>query len=84
MRSSREGAAKKKGALLLVFALWAIAAQRDIGLWTERVPTDVNPADALSRDRDLFFRTEPARELVAPKDILFIYDFSWKVLQRAE
>ena len=79
-----EGAAKNKGALLLVYALWAIAAQRDIGLWTERAPTEATPAGLPSRDRDLSFETELTRELVAPRDIFSIYDFSWAALQRAE
>ena len=51
------GASKAPGALLLVYALWAIAAERDIGLWMERVPAGVNPADRPSRGRALSFPT---------------------------
>ena len=60
------------------------AAQRDIGLWTERVPTEVNPADLPSRDRELSFETEPVKELASLSDILPTYDFSWVTLQRAK
>ena len=35
------------------------AAQHDVGLWTERVQTEVNPADLPSRDRELSSDTEP-------------------------
>ena len=76
-----EGTAKNAGAFLLVYAPWAIAAQRDIGLWAERVPTEVNPADFPPRDRDLFFETEPAQGLLSPKAILSICDFSWMAPQ---
>ena len=72
-----KGTAKNKGARVLVDAVWDIAAQRDIGLWTERVPTDVNPADLPPRDRDLPLETEKAKELVFFKDTLSIYDCSW-------
>ena len=70
------GAAKNKGALLFVYALWAIAARRDIGLWTARVLTEANAADPPPRDRDLLSETGPAKELAPLKDILPIYDFS--------
>ena len=60
------------------------SAQRDIGLWTERVPTEVNPADLPSRDRELSFETEPVKELASLSDILPTYDFSWVTLQRAK
>ena len=79
-----KGSAKDKGVLPLVYALWAIATQDDIGLWAERVPTEVNPANFPSRDRDLSFEAEPARELVSLKDILSIYDFSRTAPQRAQ
>ena len=79
-----KGSARNKGALPLLYALWAIAAQRDIGLWTERVPTEVNPADLPARDRDLSSETQPAQELVSHKDVLAIYDFSWVAIQRTE
>ena len=59
-------------------------AQRDIGLWTERVPTEVNSADLPSRDRELSFETEPVKELASLSDILPTYDFSWVALQRAK
>ena len=59
-------------------------AQRDIGLWTERVPTEVNPADLPSRDRGRSFETEPVEELASLSDILPAYDFSWVALQRAK
>ena len=39
------GTSKVPGALLLVYALYAIAAEHDVALWTERVPTGVNLAD---------------------------------------
>ena len=78
------GAAKNPGALLRVYALWAVAAQRDVGLWTERVPTDVNPADLPSRDRELSPETEPANELAPLSGLLSTFDCSWVLLQRAK
>ena len=74
-----KGTAKNTDAHLLVHALWAMAAQRDIGLWAA-----VNPADLPPRDRDLSFETEPARELVSLKDVASVYDVSRLVIQRAE
>ena len=71
-----KGTAKNNGALVLVFAFQAVAAQRDVGLWAERAPTEANPADVPPRGRDLFFETELARELASFKDALPIYDFS--------
>ena len=59
------GTAKMPGALLLVYAIWAFAAQHDIEIWTERVATGANPADLSSRDRELSFPTEPVTELVS-------------------
>ena len=49
------GTSRAPGALLLVYALRAIAAEHDIGLWTERVPTGVKPAGLPSRDKELSF-----------------------------
>ena len=50
------GTSKVPGALLLVFALWDIAAERDIGLWAERVPAGANPADLPRVTRSSPFR----------------------------
>ena len=41
------GTSKVPGSLLSLYALWAIAAERDVGLLTERVPTGGNPAGSL-------------------------------------
>ena len=71
-----KGSAKDKGVLPLVYALWAIATQDDIGLWAERLPAEVNPAGHPPRDRDLSFETEAAKALVPTKDILSSYDSS--------
>ena len=76
------GTSRVPGALLLVYALWAIAAEHDIGLWTERVPTGVNPADLPSRSKGLPFPTQPSVELASLTDILSAYDFSWVLLQK--
>ena len=72
------------GALLLVYAPWAIAAEQDIGLWTERVPTGVHPADLPSRGEELSFLTEPAVDLAALQDLLSAYDFSRVLLQTSK
>ena len=48
------GTSKVPVALFLVYALWAIAAEHDVGLWTQRVPTGVNPADLPSRGQRAF------------------------------
>ena len=69
------------GALLLVYAAWAIAAEHDIGLWAERVPTGVNPAGLPSRGKELSFLTEPAVDLASSKDLLLAYDFLRALLQ---
>ena len=75
------GTSEVPGALLLVYALWAIAAERDIGLRTEGVPTGVSPADLPSRDRELSFPTEPAKEHASLADLLATYDFSRVIFQ---
>ena len=75
------GTSRVRGALLLVYALYAIAAEHDIALWTERVPTDVNPADLPSRNKELPFSTQPSVELASLTDLLSSYDFSWVLLQ---
>ena len=75
------GTSKVPGALLLVYALWAIAAEHDIALRTERVPTGVNPAGLPSRNKELSFSTQPSVELASLKDLLAAYDFSWVLLQ---
>ena len=75
------GTSKVPGSLLLAYALWAIAAEHDIGLWAERVPTGVNPADLPSRGREPSSLTEPAKELASLSDILATYDFSRVLLQ---
>ena len=76
------GTSKVPGALLLVYALYAIAAEHDISLWTERVPTGVNPADLPSRNKALSFSTQPSVELASLTDIISAYDFSWVLLQK--
>ena len=76
------GTSKVSGALLLVYALYAMAAEHDISLWTERVPTGVNPADLPSRNKELSFSTQPSVELASLADILSAYDFSWVLLQK--
>ena len=63
------GAAKSQVALMLVFALSEMAAQRDISIWTERVPTQVNPPYLPPRNREISFRTG-SRQEVAPVDVL--------------
>ena len=75
------GTSKVPGALLLVYALYAMAAEHDIALWTERVPTGVNPADLPSRHRELSFTTQPSVVLASLEDLLSAYDFSWVLLQ---
>ena len=75
------GTSKVPGALLLVYALWAIAAEHDVGLWTQRVPAGVNPADLPSRDRELSCPTAPVKELASLSDILATYDYSRLLFQ---
>ena len=60
------GAAMVRGAILVVYAPWAIAAQGDMGLRMERVPTEVYPANLPSRYRGPSFAPEPAKELAPP------------------
>ena len=75
------GTSKVPGALLVVYALRATAAEHDVGLWTERIPTGANPADLPSRDRELPFPTEPTKELASFSDIPATYDCSRALLQ---
>ena len=75
------GASKVPGTLLLAYALWAIAAEHDVGLWTQRVPAGVNPADVPSRDRELSCPTAPVKELASLSDILATYDYSRLLFQ---
>ena len=62
-----KGVSRSKAALLLVYSLRAIPAQYDIAVWTEGVPTQVNPADAPSREEQLSFDTELERDMAAPE-----------------
>ena len=70
------GTSEVPGDLLLVYALWAIAAEHDMWLGAERVPAGANPADLASRNNELSFQTEPAIELASLKDLISSYDFS--------
>ena len=58
-----------------------MAAEHDIQLLKERVPTGVNPAGLPSRDKELSFPTEPAVGLASLKDLLSPYDFTWVLFQ---
>ena len=75
------GTSRVPAALLLVYAPWAMAAEHDIELWTERVPTGVNPADLPSRSKELSSPTEPTMELASVKDLLSSNDFARKLFQ---
>ena len=71
------GTAKNKCALTIVYAFWAVSAQFDIQLWTERVPSAENPADLPSRDRALDFPTEAQQELPNISELMEFCDLSW-------
>ena len=78
-----EGVSRIRSALQLGYALWEIAAQYDIAIWTGRAPTQVNPAGVLPREGQLSIETE-LREALAPlKEIFATCDFSWEPPQRA-
>ena len=51
------GITRNKSALMLARPLWAIDSQYDIAIWTERVPTQVNPAGLPPRGTQLSFTT---------------------------
>ena len=78
-----EGAAKSQVALIPVYALWGIDEHRDILIWTERVPTRVNPARLPPRGRELSSPTEPKQELASVFDLCAVFDLSW-VIQRTK
>ena len=61
--ASTKGISRNTAPLILVYSLTAKAAQYDKAVWTERVPTQVNPADLPSRGRQLSFATEPSEDL---------------------
>ena len=65
------------------FSLWAIAAQYNIALWTERVPTQEYPADVPSRAGQLSFDTELRGDMAPPKELSAICDFAWAPPQPA-
>ena len=48
-----KGKADSKVSRMVVFTLSAIAAQRDISIWLERVPAEANPGPLPSRNREL-------------------------------
>ena len=76
-----EGISRKNAALMLIYSLRAIAAHYDIALGTERVPTEVNPADAPSGDGQLSFTTEPSENLATLHALFSICDLSWVLPQ---
>ena len=52
-----KGARKDAIASMLISTLWAIAPQSDVAVFTERVPSKVNPAGLPSRDEEISFPT---------------------------
>ena len=79
-----DGAAKNKIDLALVYPLWAIAAQYDIGVWTERVPTSVNPAGHPPRGRELTCATEPRQDLASINGLAPKCDLPWMTFRRTD
>ena len=75
------GAARIEVAPMLVNTLFAIAAQRDISIWTKRVPTKVTPADLPSRNRELSFPTDRRQELATFGELFSAFDLSWAFQQ---
>ena len=69
--------AKNKVALALVNSLRATAAQYDVGVWTERAPSKLNPGDFPSRDGELSLPTEPSRDVASITELFFVLDFPW-------
>ena len=82
--ASTKGAAEEIVALTLLYLLRAIAAQYDIAIWTERVPTCVNPASHPPRGRELTCATEPRQDLASINGFAPICDLSWMMFQRAD
>ena len=61
-----------------------MAVQYDIAIWVGRVPTQINPSDILSRDRQLSFATEPSEDLASLDQPLSMCDLSWALFQKTE
>ena len=77
------GASRNTAALFLVCLHWATAAQYDIAIQTERIPTQMNPADVPSRAGQLFFDTEPSEDLASLYELFAICDCSRALSQHA-
>ena len=54
-----KGAAKIKVAWLLICTTWSLAAQYDIAMWAERVPSKISPALLPPRNKELDLEAEP-------------------------
>ena len=74
---------RNKAAFSLVFSLRVIAAQYDIAIRTERVPTRVNPADEPFRAGELSLDAEPSDDLASLDALFPICDFSRALPQHA-
>ena len=70
-------------ARMLVYSLWAVAAQYDSALWTEHVPTQDTPADLPPRDGQLSLRTEPNGDLATLDAVFCICDLSRAIAYHA-
>ena len=71
-----KGAATNKVTLMLVSTLRTLAAQYDIALCTERVPSKANPAALPSRNREISLETAPNKERATVDELFPICDLA--------
>ena len=79
-----KGAARNGVAHLPFCSLRLVAARYDIAFWTERAPTQVNPADLPFRHWQLSFSAEPCGDLATFGGLLPVCHPSWMLMQFAD
>ena len=77
-----EGTSRNKAVPSAVYSLRAIAAQYDIAILPERVPTPEHSADVPSSAGQLSFNAWPSDDLASLYELSPICDFSWALLLR--
>jgi hypothetical protein len=78
--SLRKGSAKKFDHTCLVHALWHRAAQLQLSMFIDRVPTDDNIADLPSREDYRLLQTMRSKQVIARLDPMFCDPAAWNSL----
>ena len=77
-----KGVTLSKAALLSVYLFWVLATQYHVAIWAERAPTRVNPADAPSREGQLFSDAGLKEDMAPFTELFAICDLLWVLPQR--